>query len=96
MISYDQFCERAREFGLFGLLPDYFDLIDDEGIYPTSELAEIVGMHRDSIARLCSQGKIRSEGISHYKIKGIEAKRYFFTKIQKRFPKDAKKILGIT
>lgn len=89
---YDEFIKAVSERGVDSGLPSYFELIDDDAIYPPGELAELVGVSPETIRSYCRQNKIKTMGISHYKIPGIEAKRFLFKKVYKRIPVSIRKL----
>jgi Helix-turn-helix domain len=92
-MKYDLAIKVLTNLGMTDVLPDYFKLIDDYTIYPVSEMAEIINMHPESVRRWCRNGQIKAEGVSHYKIQGIEMKRFLYQKINKRFPSSVKSVL---
>ncbi|SFE91575.1 hypothetical protein SAMN05428981_11043 [Bacillus sp. OV194] len=83
---YDEFIKAASKAGVDTGLPSYFQSIDDEALYPPAELADHVGVSAETIRGYCRQNELKSIGITHYRIPGIEAKRFMFKKIFKRIP----------
>ncbi|WHY65376.1 helix-turn-helix domain-containing protein [Neobacillus sp. SuZ13] len=67
------------------ILPTYFPKIDNQAVYSPKEIADIIGVHEETIRRWCRKGELRHEGLKHYKIRGIEIKRKIFSIYKKRF-----------
>lgn len=88
-MTYDQFIEKNKDLGILdmGFLPSYFELIDDETKLTPKDISEITGVHLETVRRWCRDGRIPTQGVSHYKILGIDVKRFLFQKVKKRIPK---------
>lgn len=80
-MTYDEFVVEMKELGMMSLLPDYFNKIDDEAIYTPKEIAEYINYSPAAVRIWCKNKQIPSEGISHYKLKGIDVKRFLFSVI---------------
>jgi hypothetical protein len=93
-LLYDEFIKEVISQGVDAGLPTYFEIIDNDAMYPPAELAELVGVSAETIRGYCRQNKIKSVGISHYKIPGIEAKRFLFKKIYKRIPENIRSLVN--
>ncbi|USK31017.1 helix-turn-helix domain-containing protein [Bacillus sp. CMF21] len=78
---------------LNGVLPTYFELIDDESLYTPNELGDLIGVSPETIRNYCRTSKINYQGIGHYKILGIDMKRFLFCKLFKRIPKQTRELV---
>lgn len=94
-MNYKQFIQEKERLGIGDVLPPYFYLIDDEGMYSPGEIAELISVSHETVRRWCRGGKITTYGIGHYKIQGSDFKQFMFEKIRKRLDKEIKELLNM-
>ena len=83
-VTYESYIEKAKALGIVGDLPDYYHVIEDNQLVTTQEISYHVGVHEETVRRWFRDGKLKSVTYAHYKIKGIELKKFLFTKDKKR------------
>ena len=81
-MTYKDYIKMA---GSERFLPEYYRVIADERVLTPEEISSAIGVHTETVRRWCRDGKIHSESFGHYKIKGIELKRFLFEKDKRKF-----------
>ena len=86
-MTYEGYIKEAKKTGSEYELPSYYRFIMDDQVLTPEEISSAIGVHTETVRRWCRDGKIRSESFGHYRIKGIELKKFLFEKDKRKFLK---------
>lgn len=84
-MTYESFIQNNKKLGSEHELPSYYEFIMDEQVLTPEEISSAIGVHKETVRRWCREGKVRSESFGHYRIRGIELKKFLFEKDKKRY-----------